>query len=70
MKTFPCGALLLRIVREVYITVPLFQETCSALCAYDSHPNSSHPNFHPNIYFFENLPIYRRLIHDNISLVV
>ena len=41
MKTFPCGALLLRVVREVYITVPLFQETSSALCAYDSHPNSS-----------------------------
>ena len=28
-----------------------------------------HPNFHPNILVFANLPIYRKLIHDNISLV-
>ena len=28
-----------------------------------------HPNFHPNILIFVNLPIYRKLIHDNISLV-
>ena len=24
-----------------------------------------HPNFHPNILLFANLPIYRKLIHDN-----
>ena len=28
-----------------------------------------HPNFHPNIWIFANLPIYSKLIHDNISLV-
>ena len=28
-----------------------------------------HPNFHPNILVFGNLPIYRKLIHDNIRLV-
>ena len=28
-----------------------------------------HPNFHPNILVFANSPIYRKLIHDNISLV-
>ena len=28
-----------------------------------------HPNFHPIIWVFANLPIYRKLIHDNISLV-
>ena len=28
-----------------------------------------HPNFHSNILIFVNLPIYRKLIHDNISLV-
>ena len=30
---------------------------------------SFHPNYHPNILVFANLPIYRKLIHDNISLV-
>ena len=29
-----------------------------------------HPNFHPNILVFQNLPIYRKLIHDNTSLVL
>ena len=28
-----------------------------------------HPNFHPNILVFANLPIYRKLIHDNANLV-
>ena len=28
-----------------------------------------HLNFHPNIWVFANLPIYSKLIHDNISLV-
>ena len=28
-----------------------------------------HPNFHPSILVFANLPIYRKLIHDNISLM-
>ena len=27
-----------------------------------------HPNFHTNILVFANLPIYRKLFHDNISL--
>ena len=27
-KIFPCGALLLYVVYEVFIKVPLFQETC------------------------------------------
>ena len=27
-----------------------------------------HPNFHPNSLVFSHLPIYRKLIHDNISL--
>ena len=26
-----------------------------------------HPNFHPNILVFANLPIYKKLIHDNIQ---
>ena len=29
-KIFPCGALLLNVMYEVFIKVPLFQETCSA----------------------------------------
>ena len=29
-----------------------------------------HPNFHHNILVFANLPIYRKVIHDNISLVL
>ena len=28
-----------------------------------------HPNFHPNIWVFANLPIYRKLIDDNTYLV-
>ena len=28
-----------------------------------------HPNFHPNIWVSANLSIYKKLIHDNISLV-
>ena len=56
-KIFSCGALLLYVVHE-----PV-QGTCSALCACNSHPN-----FRPNICVFANLPVYRKLIHDNISL--
>ena len=54
----------LYVVHEVFIEVPLFQGTCSALCAYNSHPN-----FRPNTWVFANLLIYRKLILDNISLV-
>ena len=29
-----------------------------------------HSKFHPNVWVFANLPIYRKLIHDNINLVL
>ena len=29
-----------------------------------------HPNFHHNTLVFANLPIYRKVIHDNISLLL
>ena len=49
----------------LFIEVPLFQETCSAL------KNSWLPtcNFQLTILVFANLPIHRKLIHDNINLV-
>ena len=65
-EIFPYGALLLYVVQEVFIEVPLFQETCSA-------PKNSWLracNFQPTVLVFANLPIYRNLIHDNISLAV
>ena len=45
-KIFPCGALLLYVVHEVFIEVPLFQETCppqknSCLRACNFQPNFS-----------------------------
>ena len=36
---FSCGALLLYVLHEVLIEAPLFQGTCCALCACNSHPN-------------------------------
>ena len=50
---------------------------CLLKCPYSKKPDlpcarrtlvlTFHPNFHPNI--FANLPIYRKLINDNIGLV-
>ena len=72
-KLFWCGALFLYVVHEVFIEVSLFQETCSARKILDFAPVTFnltfHPNCHPNILVYVNLPIYRQLIHDNISLV-
>ena len=72
-KIFPCRALLLYVVHEVFIEVPLFQETCPApknssfrACNFK---RNFHPDFHPNIWVFASLPIYRKLIHDIIYLV-
>ena len=56
---FVCGALLLYAVYEVFIKVPLFQGTYSALCAYNSHPN-----FRPSIWVFANLLIYLQKINS------
>ena len=71
-KIFPCGTLLLYVILEVFIEVPLFQETCFApktswLRACNSP--QFHPNIHSNIWVFANLLIYRKLIHDNVSLM-
>ena len=63
-KNFSLRSLLLYDVYEVFIQVPLFQESCSGLCACNSHPK-----FFPNIWIFANLPIHRKLIHDNVILV-
>ena len=38
-------------------------------CAPATFNLTFHPDFHPNICVFANLPIYSKLIHDNISLV-
>ena len=37
-------------------------------CASVTFNITFHPHFHPNIGFFANLPIYRKIIHDNIAL--
>ena len=69
-KIFPCGALILYVVHEVFIEVPLFQETCAGRkipgCAPVTFSLTFHLNFSPDILVFANLPIYRKLIHDNI----
>ena len=60
------------VVHEVFIELPLFQEILPRKipgCAPVTFNLTFHPNFHPNILVFANLPIYRKLIHDNISLV-
>ena len=64
-KICHCRALLLYVMHEVFIEVPLLQETCSALknswlCAC---------NFQLTILVFANLPTHRKKIHGNISLV-
>ena len=68
MNIFSCGAPHLYVVHEVFIEVPLFQKICSA-CAPITLILTFQTNFHPNIWVFPNLPIYKKLIHDNISLV-
>ena len=60
-------------MHEVF-EVPLFEETYSAQkknsgCMPVTFNFNFHPNFHLNILGFANLPIHRKLIHDNISLV-
>ena len=77
-KNFPCGALLLYVLHEVVIEVAQFQENCPApknswLRACNFQLNF-HPDFHPNIWVFANLPIYRKLIvhiivHINICIL-
>ena len=60
------------VVHEVFIKVPLFREILPQKipgCAPITFNLIFHPNFHPNILVFANLPIYRKLIHDNISLM-
>ena len=60
-------------MHEVSIDVSLFQETCSAPknpgCAPVTFNLAFHPNFHPNILVFAILPIYRKIIHDNIHVL-
>ena len=57
------------VVCEVFIDVPLFQEIIPRKipgCAPVTFNLTFYPNFHPNILVFANLPLYRKLIHDNI----
>ena len=65
-KIFPREALPLYVVHEVFIEVPLFQETCPALKNSWLRVCNFRLNFHPNIWIFANLLIYRKLIHDSI----
>ena len=73
-ESFPCGALHLYVAHKVFVEVPRFQEICSAPkmfgCAPVTYILTFHPNFHPNIWVFVTLPIYRKLINGNISLVL
>ena len=56
-ENFPCGALLLYVAHDVFIEVPLFQETCSLLsCAPVTFILTFHPSFHPNICFLQIYP--------------
>ena len=68
-ERFFTAALFFCLSFKVFIEVPLFQETCSATKSSWLGACNSHPNFYPNIWGFKNLPIDRKLAHDNISLV-
>ena len=68
-ERFFTAALFFCLSFKVFIEVPLFQETCSATKSSWLGACNSHPNFYPNIRGFKNLPIDRKLAHDNISLV-
>ena len=57
------------VVHEMFIEVALFQEILPRKIpgwAPVTFNLTFHPNFHLNILVFANLPIYRKLIHDNI----
>ena len=57
-------------MHEVFIEVPLFQDILSRkipCCTPVTFNLTFLPNFQRNILVFANLPIYRKLIHENIS---
>ena len=59
-----------KVVHEVFIEVPLFQDILSRkipCCTPVTFNLTFLPNFQRNILVFANLPIYRKLIHENIS---
>ena len=62
---FPCGALLLYVVHEVFIEVPyskkpvLPQKTPG--CVPVTFNWTFHPNFHPNILVLANLPVLQKI---------
>ena len=66
MKIFPCGAPVLYVIHEVFIEVAL--EVPVLFCAAATLILTFHPDFYTNIWTFSNLPVYRKLFHDNISL--
>ena len=80
MKCFFKGALEKK-TRKIFPMEPFCMSymKCFLKCLYSKKPVLScasvfliltfHPNFYPNILVFANLPIYKRLMHDNISLV-
>ena len=68
MKIFPCGAFLLNSYMKC-LSKCLYSNKPFLPCASITLVLTFHPNFHSNIWVFTNLPIYRKLIHDIISLV-
>ena len=72
-KSFFSAVFCLYVAHDVVIKVSLFRENCLPQkiprCAPVTFSVTFHPNFHPNILVLENLLIYIKPIHDNISLV-
>ena len=73
MQSPSCGALLLYVTHKVLVEVPLIQENCSAsknyrmrTCNFNLNLSSEVSSY---VWVFANLPIYRKLIYDYISLV-
>ena len=72
-KLFSCGALLLYVVIKFLLKCPYSKKRVLPPkipgCTPITFSLTFHPNFHPSILVFANLPIYRKLIHDNVSLM-
>ena len=78
-KIFPCKALILYVVHKCLSKCTLINKKPVSKkpvlpwkipgCVPVTLILTFHPSFHPNIWLFTNLPIYRKSIHDNVSLV-
>ena len=67
-KTFFCMSYMKCLSKCFYSKKPVLPQKIPG-CAPVTFNITFHPNFHPNIWVLANLPICRKLIHGNISLM-